>query len=148
MLIRDVMSTDVRRVPRSESLRTAVGVMLRTNVEAVVLTADGDPNGLITMRKALIAAFKTDDSLSEIPLQGFASGFSVSVAPDSTVLFGIGRLVSSDLDVLPVLDGLELVGIVSREDMLDEYSNLRREAIEDNEKRSEWESPKPFKTNE
>ncbi|MFB6163444.1 MAG: CBS domain-containing protein [Halococcoides sp.] len=141
MLIRDVMSPDFHTAPRSESLRTAVGIMLRSDAEAVVLTEDGDPNGLITQRKALVAAFKTDDPLTEIPLDGFGSGFRVTVAPDTTVLFAIGRLISADQDVLAVIEDLDLVGIVTREDMLDEYSNLQREAIEADEKRSEWESP-------
>lgn len=144
MLIREVMSTNVQTVARTESLRTAVTVMLRTNVEAVVLTEDGDPNGLVTERRALAAGVKTDEPFSEIPLTGFGTGFPNSVSPDTTVLFGIGRIVSAAIDVLPVLDGLDLVGLVSREDMLGEYSNLRREAIATNDQRAEWESARPF----
>ncbi|MFW6436021.1 MAG: CBS domain-containing protein [Halococcoides sp.] len=140
MLISEVMSTDFRTVPRSESLKAAVGVMLKADVEAVIITDGGDPSGIVTRRKALIASFKTDDPLSEIPLAGFSSGFPTSVAPDSTVLFAIGQLVSSNLEVLPVIDDLDLVGIVTRENMLDEYSNLRNEAFDSLERRTEWES--------
>jgi len=140
MLISDVMNTDYRTVARSESLKTAVGVMLRADVEAVIITDEDDPSGIVTRRKALVASFKTDDPLSEIPLAGFSSGFPTSVGPDSTVLFAIGRLVSSDLEVLPVVDGLDLVGIVTRQDMLDEYTNLRNEAFDTLERRSDWES--------
>ncbi|WEL18927.1 CBS domain-containing protein [Halorhabdus sp. BNX81] len=138
MLIRDVMSTDYLTVSRDRSLRAAVEILLKDGRESIIITDGDDPDGLITQRSALIACYKTDDPLSEIPVSGFASGFPTSVKPDATVLFAIGQLINADTDVLPVVEGLELVGVVTREDMLNEYTNLRNEAFNTVEQRKDW----------
>lgn len=139
MLIGEIMTDEYESISRSRRLKTAVGVMLKNGTEFVILTDESEPDGIITRRSALIACYKTDEPLSEIPVSGFASGFPTTVEPDSTVLFAIGLLVSNDAEVLPVVDGLELVGIVTREILLEKYSNLRNEAFANIERRIEWE---------
>jgi len=139
VLIRDVMSREYLTVKRGQSLRDAVEAMLKEGQESVIITNEGEPDGLITRRSALIAAYKTDEPLSKVPVSGFASGFPTSVKPDATVLFAIGQLINADEEVLPVVEDLELVGVVTRENLLDEYTNLRNEAFDTIERRKEWE---------
>lgn len=139
MLVRNLMTSDFETVARDASLYVAVETMLRSGTEYVVLTSDEEPDGLITQRKALIACYKTERALPEIPVSGFAVGFPTTIKPDATALLATGHLVKADVSVLPVVEGLELVGVVTREDLLDNSSNLRREVFEQDERRDDWE---------
>jgi CBS domain-containing protein len=140
MLIREVMSTDFKSVDRDATLYDAVELMLKAGDDYVILTSEDQPNGLLTKRKALIACYKTKRALPEIQVSGFAVGFPTSFKPETTVLMAIGHMAESEMEVLPIVSDLELVGIVTREDLLDNASNLRKQAFELAEQKDEWDN--------
>ncbi len=138
MLVREIMTTDVETVPRERSLEEPVGTMLREDVDHVIITEDSSPAGVVTRRKALAAAYRTGDPLSEVPLSTFARGFEASVEPTRTVLLSVGQLRRSSADCLPVVDDLDVVGVLTKDDVLDNVSNITTETLEADRQSREW----------
>lgn len=138
MLVDEILTTEFEQVSRDATLAEAVGRMLERESDYVVLTDAGDPDGVLTERKALVAAYKTGKALSEIPVAGFSTGFPTTVTPDTTVLLAVAHMRESGVEVLPVVEDLELVGVVTRETLLDNMKNLRSEALSVAEQGKEW----------
>lgn len=138
MLVREIMTTDIETLTREASLYRAVELMLREEIDHVIVTEDGSPAGVVTRRKVLVATYKTDSPLSEIPLSTFARGFEITVEPTRTVLLSVGHLQGSNADCLPVVDDLDVVGVLTKDDILDNVSNIKSETLEAEKRGREW----------
>lgn len=130
MLVEDVMITDLATIDASASVHQAVGQMLKENVSYVVIVNDGTPAGVLTERKILQASYKTRRPLTKIPVKAFASGFDVKLQPEATVLLAVATMSKHDVDVLPIMDGIEIRGVVTKETILQNVSNIRKEAFD------------------
>jgi CBS domain-containing protein len=138
VLVRDIMTTDIETVSRETTLDEAVERMLRNRTQYVVVLEDGDPSAFLTRRKALIAAYRTDAPLSDIPISGFARGFDHATPPDRTVLLSAGRMRQAETDCLPVVEDLEVVGVLTRDDIIEHVPNMRRETLEADRDSRRW----------
>ncbi|MFB6194159.1 MAG: CBS domain-containing protein [Halobaculum sp.] len=138
MLVRDIMTDQFETVSRDRTLAAAVEAMLREEVAHVFVVEDGTPAALITRRKALTACYQTDDPLSGIPLSGFSRGLETQAGPGETVLLCVGRLRAASLDCLPVVDGLSVEGILTKDDVIDNLSNITDETLEQEQRRRDW----------
>jgi CBS domain-containing protein len=140
VLVRDIMTTDVQRVDRSTTLAAAVERMLRNETDHVVVMEDDTPTALVTRRKALLAAFKTGDPLADIPLSGFGRGFDRIGRPDRTVLLSVGELKRAGADCLPILEDTNVVGVLTRRDVLENVSNITSETLAADREGRDWAS--------
>lgn len=140
MLVREIMTTDVETLPRNSTLYRAVETMLREEASHVIVTEDGTPAGVVTRRKVLVATYRTDDPLSEIPLSSFDRGFDVTVEPTRTVLLSVGYLQRSSAECLPVVDDLDIVGVLTKDDILENVSNIKSETLEAEKRGRKWSS--------
>lgn len=141
MLIKDIMTTDLITVDEGSTLHAAVERMLAEEAPYGVVTNGGVPSGLITDRKALETCYETGKPMTEIPVRNLAGGFDVTLAPDTTVLFAIATMVKHGRDALPVMDGIELEGVLTRGDVMANVQRFRREAIDLEGRQERWESP-------
>lgn len=141
MLVSEVMTTDLPTVDIAGSLREATVEMLELDRSNVLLAEDGEPVGLLTFRKALIACCQTNAPIDDIPLAKFTRGFDVTVEPSTTLLFAIGHMKRANVTVLPVQEDLDIVGLVTREDVVRNVSNFRKEAARIKDQRSRWKQP-------
>lgn len=140
MLVRDLMSTDLVTAPADASLREAVGRMLEGGVGSVIVLNEGEPAGMVTETDALLAGYRTDRPLGSIPVRSVMSGPVVTVTPSTPVREAIDRMVTNDIKKLPVLEGIDLVGIVTMSDVVDHHGALLQRARSIEEQRERWES--------
>jgi CBS domain-containing protein len=116
VLIRDVMTESVVTAGPDTSVREVAEIMRERNVGSVVLVDDGRAVGFITDRDLAVSVLadgrdpsdRAGDHASE-PVVTAAPGMDVEEAAEVMVEHGIRRL--------PVLDGEELIGIVTLDDL-------------------------------
>ncbi|MFB6106694.1 MAG: CBS domain-containing protein [Halobacteriaceae archaeon] len=127
MLVREVMSTDLVTLPSDATLRDAAVAMLRNRVGSVVVCAAGAPTGVVTESDALDAAVRAGRPLGEVPVDRVVEGFVVTVTADATTRKAVALMRDHDVKKLPVLDGVDLVGIVTMTDLVYAQPDLLKE---------------------
>lgn len=131
MLVREVMTTDVVTCPADATLRDAVGALCAHGVGSVVVeSAEGHPAGIVTESDALCAGYERDAAFSEIPVSDLSHGAVVTARPEETVQAVARRMAEEGVKKVPVLDGIDLVGIVTLTDIVWKLSELRSEAAD------------------
>lgn len=123
------MTTEVIKVETDSTLREAVGKMLRNGVGSVVVVDDDTPTGIITEKDALSAAYSTGASLEEIDVSDVARRTPVTTNPSQTVMGAMNEMIENNVKKLPVIEELELVGIVTISDISEQISEIRKEAV-------------------
>ena len=132
------MTADVVTVPADAPLQRAVGRMLREGVGSVVVTRDGDPAGVLTETDALKAGYLSERPFTEIPVAKVASDSLVTIPPGVTVRKAVNRMHENDVKKLPVVDGMEVVGILTVTDVVRHHEALVDEAVNVAEGRQDW----------
>jgi len=140
VLVEDLMSTDVVTIDVGATLAAAVERQLSAGVGSVVVLDDGAPCGIVTEHDALEAALRTGRPLGEIPVGKLSHGSVVTTQPGRTVQSVARRMAAEGVKKVPVLDGIDLVGIVTLTDIVRHLSELRAEASELEAAREGWES--------
>jgi len=131
MLVRELMSTDVVTCSEEATLREAVGKLCEHGVGSVILLSqEGHPTGMVTESDALRAGYETDRPFSEIQVAALSHRAVVTVSPDETVQHAARRMAEEGVKKAPVMDGIDLVGIVTLTDVVWHLSDLRSEAAE------------------
>lgn len=140
MLVEELMSTDVVTVDIDATVADAVERQLSENVGSVVVLDDGNPCGLVTENDALEAALKSGRPLDEIPIQKLSHGAMVTTQPDRAVTAVARRMADNGVKKVPVIDDLDLVGIVTLSDIVWDLSDIRAEASKVEAAHDRWES--------
>jgi CBS domain-containing protein len=138
MLVKHIMSKDFETVPPDQTLDSAVESMLGNTVDHVFVVEDGTPAAMITRRKALIACYKTDAPLGDIPISGFSRGLETKIGQNETVLIAVGKLRRTKLNCLPVVSGMSVEGVLTKDDVIQSISNITEDMIEKEEQKDEW----------
>lgn len=141
MLVSEVMTETVVTVDVDRTVEDAAGLMLEFEIGSVVVDRDGDPAGILTETDVLAAGYETGRPLGSIPVEAAMSQPLVTVAPDSTVRAAVELMRGANVKKLPVVDGIDLVGILTQEDVVYAHPLLVREAIHQEERRGDWEDP-------
>lgn len=136
MLVRDAMTTEVVTVEADASFQQAVGRMLREGVGSVVVTRDGDPAGAET--DALTAGYLSERPFTAIPVSKAASGSLVTVSPSATVRKAVDRMREHDVKKLPVVESMEIVGILTMTDVVRRQEELIDEVVGLERSRQGW----------
>ncbi len=132
------MTTDVVTVPADAPLQRAVGRMLREGVGSVVVTRDGDPAGILTETDTLKAGYLSERPFTEIPVTKVASDSLVTIPPGVTVRTAVGRMRDNEVKKLPVVEDMEIVGIITVTDVVRHHEALVDEAVQVAEGRQDW----------
>ena len=139
MVVRELMSTDVVTVHRDASLQAAVERLLEAGVGSVIVVDDdGYPVGMVTETDALRAAAGTGAPLAAIGVVDLSHRAVVTTAPDRTVQRVARRMADEGVKKVPVLDGIDLVGILTLTDIVWHLSEIRKEATELGEMPDDW----------
>ncbi|HKJ60111.1 MAG TPA: CBS domain-containing protein [Halobacteriales archaeon] len=138
MLVSEVMTENVVTVPVDRTLGDAVRLMLEFRIGSVIVTRDGDPSGIVTETDVLIAGHQTGEPLDTIPLEEAMSHPLVTVEPAVTVRAAVERMREARVKKLPVVDGIDVVGILTQEDVVYAHPLLLQEAIHHEERRAQW----------
>jgi CBS domain-containing protein len=139
MLVRELMSTEVVTAPVDASLATAVAKLLEHGVGSVIVVdADGNPAGIVTESDALSLALETDRSLSTLSVEDVGHRPVVTTTPSTAVSTVARTMADEGVKKVPVIDGLELRGMITLSDIVWHLSSLRAELANADAVRSEW----------
>lgn len=125
MLIRDVMTTDLVTCPVETSLCEGVERMLRNSVGNVMVREKERLAGVVTETDALHAGYAAQRSFTEIPIRKVMSDTLITTSPDRTLRRATQRMREAEMKKLVVVGELDPVGIITTQDMLDNYSDIK-----------------------
>jgi CBS domain-containing protein len=118
MQVRDGMSEVVLTVGPGHTLRDAAAAMCRRHVgAAVVIDPDAPGPGVITERDILVSVGAGEDPEKEIVADHLTSTLTFA-APDWSLEQAALAMVKGSFRHLVVVDGAELVGILSMRDIV------------------------------
>lgn len=132
------MTEDVLTVDAETSLRTAAGRMVERDVGSLVVTAGGNPEGILTETDFVTAGYEHDRPFSEVPVHAAMSRPLVTTAAATTVRTAARTMREKNVKKLPVAEGIDLVGIVTTTDLVAVQDDLARETREHLDERDEW----------
>ena len=145
MRVDEIMTEDVATVGVKSSVATCAKLMLRKGAGSVVVTTDGRPVGVVTESDILRAGVSSDAPFSAIPTRAVMSNPIKWVRPDSTTRMAAQKMRDGRVKKLVVVDGAEMVGIVTATDIAFHISDVARGVGEMMELKSKWESDRRFK---
>lgn len=137
MLVEDAMTESVVTVPVDASLRDVVRSMLSHDVGSVVVERDGDPTGIVTVTDVLKATYRSGAPLEATVVETAMSHPLVTVAPESTIRHAVERMREAGIKRLAVVDGIDLVGVLTQSDVVRNHAFLLREAVHNEERRQQ-----------
>ncbi|MBW4453556.1 MAG: CBS domain-containing protein [Nostoc indistinguendum CM1-VF10] len=129
---RDLMSSPVRTILPETTIGEAQRILLRYGHSGLsVVDAQGQLVGIISRRDIDIALHH---GFSHAPVKGYMTTNLKTITPDTTLPQIEALMVTYDIGRLPVLDNEQLVGLVTRTDVLRELHQERDEDEEDEQK--------------
>ncbi|MCC5608686.1 CBS domain-containing protein [Nostoc sp. CHAB 5834] len=129
---RDLMSSPVRTILPETTIAEAQRILLRYGHSGLsVVDIQGQLVGIISRRDLDIALHH---GFSHAPVKGYMTTNLKTIAPDTTLPQIESLMVTYDIGRLPVLENEQLVGLVTRTDVLRELHQERDEDKEDEQK--------------
>lgn len=118
MLVSDIMNKDVVTVSPEETVEVASRLLSRHNIGALpVCGGDGKLRGIITDRDIVLRCVAGGSSPSSTKVRDVMSRSVVTAAPGDDISRASGLMSSAQVRRLPVVEGGELVGMLSLGDM-------------------------------
>lgn len=142
MLVEEIMETDVVTCGYESSLRDAATRMVEQEVGSIIVVRSGHPYGILTETDALYAGATTNLPYEGIPVAEILSHPLVTVAPDKTVKRAVQTMEEHGIKKLPVVDGIDLQGILTRSDLVRHHDELLNEVRDLEKYREQWEHRK------
>jgi CBS domain-containing protein len=133
------MSTDLVTCDYDASLQTAVVQLLEENVGSVIVVRDGEPIGIVTETDSLLAGASSKRPFDEIPVKKVVSHPLITTTEDATIRKAVERMQTNEIKKLPVVDGIELRGILTLTDIAVHHSDIVKEARRPTKGRNRWE---------
>jgi CBS domain-containing protein len=131
VFVKDVMTSQVVTVHRGATLRAAVERLLAERVGSVIVVDEKNiPVGMVTETDVLKAAYKTEAPLDEIAVTDLSHRAVVTTKPNRTVQHVARKMDDENVKKVPVMDDLDLVGMVTLTDIVWHLSDIRKEATE------------------
>lgn len=139
MLVKDLMTTDVVTTPLSATLQEAAGRLLDGDVGSlIVVDAEGSPVGILTETDILRAAHRSQRPFTQLGVSEVGHRAVVTTDPDASVSLIAERMADNDVKKVPVLESLDIVGIITLTDIVWHLSDIRTEASELERAREKW----------
>jgi CBS domain-containing protein len=124
MQLREIMTAGVVTAKEGDEVRKVAGLMRERGVGSVVICdPEGDPAAMITDRDVAVRVAARDLSLSEA-VGEHASRPLITGEPDMDLEEAAALMVQHRVRRLPVIEGGELAGIVSLDDIAVRTGNL------------------------
>lgn len=138
MQVHELMSTDVVTVPIGATLDDAVARLLANGVGSVIVVDGETPTGIVTETDVLEIAHETGDPLHAIAVADLDHGQILTTDPSTAVSTVARRMADAGVKKFPVMDGMDLVGIVTLTDIVWHLPDIRSEAQTVEHVRDQW----------
>lgn len=125
--VRDIMITEVTTLQRNDSLQLVKDIMTLGRVRHFPVMDDGKVVGVVSQRDLYKASLGSVMKYGEKAQRAFLEGIVVkevmsdppiTIAPHASVQEAARLMMEKKVGCLPVLEGAQLVGIVTETDML------------------------------
>jgi tRNA nucleotidyltransferase (CCA-adding enzyme) len=128
-VLRDVMSNCTATIRPNDTLIDAVMVLCKHHLSgAPVVAADGNVVGFITESDLMDVLF--DESARSNPVSAYMSDAVYAVGPEASIAGAASMFALYGVRRLPVVENGELVGIITRRDLL-QYALSGKETFND-----------------
>ena len=127
MQVREIMSKDIEVVDRNDNLRTVEERMATKQLRHLPVLEQGEVVGLVTQRDLFKAAMSSAMGYGEKAQRAYLQSVRVkeimtypvvTVSPDTSVAAAAEMMVNTGIGCLPVVDDHQLIGIVTKTDLL------------------------------
>lgn len=127
MQVKAIMSTEVTVVGRNDPLSKVEELMMAKKLRHVPVVEDGKLLAIITQRDLFKAAMSSalgygkkahKAFLQTVPAKEIMVEPVITVAPETTVTEATELMLQREIGCLPVIDGVNVVGIVTKTDLL------------------------------
>lgn len=129
MLVEEIMTTDLVTCPIDAPLQVGVERMLENRVGSVIILEDATPVGIVTETDTLHAGYVTERPFTEIPIRKVMSQPLVTISPKKTLRRATQRMESDGVKKLVVVEDMDPVGILTTQDIVDNYGELKADII-------------------
>lgn len=121
---RDVMTTDVEVIDGETSVAEAAGLMARLDIGALpVCGEDRRLVGVLTDRDIVVEVVAAGRSPEGVTVASLVGGEAVTVGADDDLAEARRTMAEHQVKRLPVIDGQQLVGIVTLADVAEASSD-------------------------
>ncbi len=117
MQIRDIMRKDVVTVTAQDSVAKAAKQMQQANVGCIVVTNSGSVRGILTDRDIAVSCLGEGHNALQCQVGNHMSNPVITATPTMDVLEATHIMVERKVKRLPVVEGNQLVGLVSFSDV-------------------------------
>ena len=117
VLVRDAMTERVLTAGPRTSVARAAKLMSERGVGSIVIVKSRRPVGILTERDLLMKVVAEDLKASKVKVGEVMSSPVITVGPDADVVEAAKLMVKNRIRRLPVVEGGELVGIVTASDI-------------------------------
>jgi CBS domain-containing protein len=127
MQVREIMSPDIEVVDRNDNLRTVEERMATKQLRHLPVLELGEVVGIVTQRDLFKAAMSSTMGYGEKAQQAYLQSVRVkeimvypvvTVAPDTSVAAAADMMMNKGIGCLPVVEDQQLIGIVTKTDLL------------------------------
>ena len=127
MQVREIMSKDIEVVDRNENLRSVEERMVTKQLRHLPVLEQGEVVGMVTQRDLFKAAMSSTMGYGEKAQQAYLQSVRVkeimiypvvTVAPDTSVAAAADLIITKGIGCLPVVDDHQLLGMVTKTDLL------------------------------
>jgi CBS domain-containing protein len=115
---RDIMTPDPKCVRESQTLVDAAALMRDLDVGALPICGDDDRlKGMLTDRDIVVKCIADGGDPSSVRVSELAEGKPVTIGADDDIREALETMQKHQVRRLPVIDGHDLVGIISQADI-------------------------------
>lgn len=111
--VRDYMSQPVETISAEAPLRAAADRMREQNVNALIITESVS----ILTSTDLVGVIADGDDIDQLSVGAVATDVTTTIGPETTLTQAASAMLRNDSSHLPVVDGDEIIGILSQTDI-------------------------------
>jgi CBS domain-containing protein len=133
MQVSEVMATDVVTVGRNDDLRLVDDIMAERHIRHIPVEEDGAIVGLVSQRDVFRAQMSSTMGYGEKGQRAYLHSILVkeimvhpviTIAPEAPVTEAIDLIVEKGIGCLPVVQGQQVIGIVTKTNLLQRLRTL------------------------
>ena len=113
ILVRDIMSKDVRKARNDTPAQEVIATMTKYDVDAVVVVQSGRPQGIITIRDILVRMVEQCLAPKAVIAREIYTNPLVTISDSATVEEAAKLMQRWQIKHLPVVQNVRLVGIIT-----------------------------------
>ena len=117
MTVRELVGDNVVWVPPTATLSRAAQLMMSSEIGSVAIEVDGALEGILTERD-ILRAVAEDADLDQDRVSSWMTSYPESFTPEMSVEEAAEWMVVTGFRHLPIVDGDELLGVISIKDVL------------------------------